>query len=104
MAVSRTSLSNSCGCGVLTFDHPFHLHPSSVHGALNPAVLPCEELDEFDSADQLVKDCHAFVSRGRDALLNANAALSDVAVERPASKEHDKAGECRETQKTVDMK
>lgn len=70
------------------------LHPSSVHGALNPAVLPCEELDEFDSADELVEDCHAFVSRGRDTLVNANAALRDVAVKRPASEEHDEAKKC----------
>jgi len=69
---------------MLTLDHPIDLHPSSVHNALNPAILPCEELDEFDSTDELVKDCHAFVSRGRDALLNANAALSDIAVQRPA--------------------
>jgi len=87
-----------------TLDHPIHLHSSSLHGALNPAILPCEELDEFDSTDELIKNCHAFVSRGRDALLDANAASSDITVERPPSKEHDKASKYRNAQKTADRR
>lgn len=49
-------------CSVLTFDYPLHLNPTSVHGALNPAILPRKELDEFDCAYKLVEDCHAFIS------------------------------------------
>jgi len=73
---------------VLTLDHPIHLHPSSLHGALNPAVLPCEELDEFDSTNELVENCHAFVSGSGDTLLNSDAALGDNTVQRPASNEN----------------
>jgi hypothetical protein len=71
---------------------------------LNPTVLPREELDEFDSTDELVKDSHAFVSRSRDALLYANAALGDKAVEGPACEKNDKASKCRYTKKTVNKR
>jgi len=62
---------------LLTLHHPIHLHSSCIYAPLNPAVLPGRELDEFDSSDELVKDSHTFVSRSRDALMNADAAFSD---------------------------
>lgn len=89
---------------LLTLHHPIHLHSSCIHSPLNPAVFPREELDEFDSSDELVKDSHAFVSRSRDTLVNADAAFSDKAVQGPASEENDKACKCRYTEKTVNRR
>ena len=32
---------------LLTFNHPLHFNLASVEGTLDPAIFPCEELDEF---------------------------------------------------------
>ena len=35
-----------------TFHEPLQLHRSRLHRALDPLILPCEELDEFDLKDR----------------------------------------------------
>ena len=44
-----------------TLDHPLHIALAGLHDALDPLVLPGEELDELDRADELVEHAHALV-------------------------------------------
>ena len=76
-----------------TLDHPLHLALAGLHDALDPLVLPGEELDELDRADELVQHAHTLVSSGRDALLDAHGAASHEVVERPSEEQDEESRE-----------
>lgn len=83
-------------------DHPLHLDGARFERTSDPAFLPREEFNEFNlgwqdqignrmrrtsrayRANDLIKHTHALVACGENALLNADCATRDEAVERPA--------------------
>ncbi len=78
-----------------TLDHPLHLDLTGVEHALDPAILPCEELDKLDRTDQLVQHAHAFVPSSRDSLLDADGVLCNKVIERPDENQYEEACEGR---------
>lgn len=84
-----------------TFHHPIHFDSSRIHSPVDPSFFPSKELDEFHGTDEFIQNCHALITRCRNAFLDTDAALHHIAIQRPSEKQDDKACERRNAKEAM---